>query len=172
MLWILSYVFVSFICKLPLLNLYMWYFSSVFKCFPFLCVLMISMVYVMVSCLCSTIGVVTRYRLHDRGVGVRVTEGARFFSSPRRPDRFWGPPTFLSNGHRRRFQRGWGGRSVWLTTLLQLLLEMWIYISIPCPTRLHGVVLNWLSTGTTLPLLFVFSTSVYNATIFLFFIIF
>jgi hypothetical protein len=27
---------------------------------------------------------------------------------------------------------------------------MWIYTS--APIRLHGVVLNWLSTGTTLPL--------------------
>jgi hypothetical protein len=38
--------------------------------------------------------------LDDRGVGVRVPIGSRIFSSPRRPDRFWGPPSLLSNGYR------------------------------------------------------------------------
>jgi hypothetical protein len=33
---------------------------------------------------------------------------------------------------------------------------MWIYISIP-PIRLHGVVLSYLSTGTTLPLSYIFN---------------
>jgi hypothetical protein len=40
----------------------------------------------------SSVGVATGYRLDDQGVGVRVPVGSRFFSSPRRPDRFWGPP--------------------------------------------------------------------------------
>jgi hypothetical protein len=31
------------------------------------------------------------------GLGFRVSEGARFSSSPRRPDRFWGPAIPLSN---------------------------------------------------------------------------
>jgi hypothetical protein len=30
----------------------------------------------------------------------------RFFSSPKRPDRLWGPPTTLFNGHRELFPRG------------------------------------------------------------------
>jgi hypothetical protein len=30
--------------------------------------------------------------------GVQVPVGARFFSSPRHPDQFWGPPSLLSNG--------------------------------------------------------------------------
>jgi hypothetical protein len=34
-----------------------------------------------------------------RGVGVRIPVGARIFSSLRRSDRLWGPPSFLSNGY-------------------------------------------------------------------------
>jgi hypothetical protein len=37
---------------------------------------------------------------HDRGVGFRVPVGSRIFSSPRRPDRFWGPRSLLSHGYR------------------------------------------------------------------------
>jgi hypothetical protein len=44
--------------------------------------------------------------LDDRGVGVRVPVGARFFFSPRRPDRCWGPPSLLSNGYQGLFPRG------------------------------------------------------------------
>jgi hypothetical protein len=39
----------------------------------------------------------TGYGLDDRGVGVRVPVGSRIFSSPRRPDRLWGPSSLLSN---------------------------------------------------------------------------
>jgi hypothetical protein len=39
----------------------------------------------------------TGYGLHDLGIGVRVQVGSRIFSSPRRPDRLWGPPSLLSN---------------------------------------------------------------------------
>jgi hypothetical protein len=34
------------------------------------------------------------------GVGVRFPVGSSIFSSPRRPDRLWGPPSLLSNGYR------------------------------------------------------------------------
>jgi hypothetical protein len=46
------------------------------------------------------VGITTDYGLDGRGVGVRVPVRSRMFSSPRRPDRFWGPPNFLSNGYR------------------------------------------------------------------------
>jgi hypothetical protein len=46
------------------------------------------------------IGIATGYGLEGRGVRFRVPVGARNFSSPRRPDRFWGPPSLLSNGYR------------------------------------------------------------------------
>jgi hypothetical protein len=37
--------------------------------------------------------------LYGWGVRVRVHVGVRFLSSPRRPDRFCGPPSDLSNGY-------------------------------------------------------------------------
>jgi hypothetical protein len=59
----------------------------------------------------SSVGIATGYGLDDRGVGVRVPVGSRIFSSPRLPDRLWGPPN-----------RGGGlfPRGVKLTTHLQL----------------------------------------------------
>jgi hypothetical protein len=48
----------------------------------------------------SAVGIATGYGLDDREVGVRVLVGSRIFSSPRRPDRRWGPPNLLSNGYR------------------------------------------------------------------------
>jgi hypothetical protein len=45
----------------------------------------------------------------DYGLGSRGSiagRGKRFFSSPLRPDRFWGTPSLLSNGHRGFFPRG------------------------------------------------------------------
>jgi hypothetical protein len=48
----------------------------------------------------SSVGVATGYRLDGRGVGVRVPVGSRILSSPRRPDRLWGPPSLLSNAYR------------------------------------------------------------------------
>jgi hypothetical protein len=47
----------------------------------------------------SAVGIATVYGLDNRWVGVRVPVGSRIFSSPRRPDRIWGPPSLLSNGY-------------------------------------------------------------------------
>jgi hypothetical protein len=43
----------------------------------------------------SAVGIATGYGLYDWVVGVRVSVGSRIFSSPRRPDRLWGPPSLL-----------------------------------------------------------------------------
>jgi hypothetical protein len=54
----------------------------------------------------SVVGIATGYRLDDRGFGVRVPVRSRIFSSPRRPDRLWGPPSLLSNGYRGALSSG------------------------------------------------------------------
>jgi hypothetical protein len=91
----------------------------------------------------SVAGIETGYGLDDRGVGVRVPIGSRIFSSPRRPDRLWGPPNFLSNGYRVLFPRGESGRGVKLTTPFQLVPRSRKIGSIHSPhhIRLHDVVL-------------------------------
>jgi hypothetical protein len=43
----------------------------------------------------SSVGIVTGYGLDCRAVEVRVPVEARFFSSPRRPNRFWDPTIVL-----------------------------------------------------------------------------
>jgi hypothetical protein len=48
----------------------------------------------------SSVSIATSYWLGDRGVGVQVPVVSRIFSSPRRPDRLWAPPSLLSNGYR------------------------------------------------------------------------
>jgi hypothetical protein len=48
----------------------------------------------------SVVGRATGYGSEGRGVGVRVPVEARFFSTPRRPDRLWGPLSLVSNEYR------------------------------------------------------------------------
>jgi hypothetical protein len=43
-------------------------------------------------------------RLRIRRFGVRIPVETSLFSSPKRPDRLCGPPSFVFNGHRRSFQ--------------------------------------------------------------------
>jgi hypothetical protein len=54
----------------------------------------------------SIVGIATSYGLDDRRVWVRALIWSRIFSSPRRPERFWGSPSLLANGYRRLFPRG------------------------------------------------------------------
>jgi hypothetical protein len=54
----------------------------------------------------SAVGIATGYQLNDRGVRVRFPVGSRIFSSPSRPDLFWGPSNLLSNGYWGLFTRG------------------------------------------------------------------
>jgi hypothetical protein len=46
------------------------------------------------------VGIVTGYRLNDQGIALRFpTDAEDFSSSPKRPYRFWGPPSFLYTGY-------------------------------------------------------------------------
>jgi hypothetical protein len=53
----------------------------------------------------SAVGIATGYGLDGRVVGVQVTVRGRFFSSPHRPVRFWGPPILLASGYPKLFPR-------------------------------------------------------------------
>jgi hypothetical protein len=46
----------------------------------------------------SSVGIATGYGLGDREFGVGVPVGSRMFSSPRFPDRLWGPPASYPMG--------------------------------------------------------------------------
>jgi hypothetical protein len=48
----------------------------------------------------SAVGIATGYELNGWGVRVRVPIEARFFSSPRRKNQFWSPPSLLSIRYR------------------------------------------------------------------------
>jgi hypothetical protein len=54
----------------------------------------------------TVVSIATSYGLDDIEVGVRVPVDSIIFCSSRRPDRLWGPPNLLSNGHWRLFPRG------------------------------------------------------------------
>jgi hypothetical protein len=76
----------------------------------------------------SVVGIATGYGLDDRGVGVRVPVGSRFFSSPCRPDRLWDPPNLLSNGYWGSFPGGKADHSLPANAEVK---KIWIYASTP-----------------------------------------
>jgi hypothetical protein len=91
--------------------------------------------------------------LGDRVFGDRVPVRSRIFSSPRRPDRLWGPPSFLPKGYRGLFPRGikqQGRQADHSPAASAEVKKMWIYYIYP----LLDILLNSLSTGTNLSLPF------------------
>jgi hypothetical protein len=64
----------------------------------------------------NVVNIATGYRLDDRGVGVWVSVRSRIFSSPRHPDRLWGPHFLLSNEYWGLFPWGKSGWGVKMTT--------------------------------------------------------
>jgi hypothetical protein len=99
----------------------------------------------------SVVGIATGYRLDDRGVGVRVPVGSRIFSSPRRPDRLWGPTQPPIQWVPWALSPGVSGRGVKLTTHLQLVLRSRKCGSIHSLPRTPSWRSAYLSTGTSLP---------------------
>jgi hypothetical protein len=100
-----------------------------------------------------SVGIATGYRMDDRGVGVRVPLGPRIFSSPRCPDRLWGPPNLLSNGYRGALSPGVkrpGCEADHSLPTSAEVKEKWFYTATP-HTLSCGVMLNSLSAGTSLP---------------------
>jgi hypothetical protein len=79
---------------------------------------------------------VTGYGLGDRGVGIRVPVWAEFFSSPGRPDWFWGPPNLPYNEDVKRPER----EEDHSPPANAEVKKVWIYTS--TPICLNGVVLN------------------------------
>jgi hypothetical protein len=90
----------------------------------------------------SVLGITTGYMLDEPGVGVKNF----IFSTLSRPAlRFTQPPIQLIPGVK------WPGHEADHSSPTSAeVKKMWIYTSIPI--HFHGVVLNWLSTGTTSPL--------------------
>jgi hypothetical protein len=74
----------------------------------------------------SAVSIATGYGLDDRVVEVRVPVGSRIFSSPRRPDRLWGPPNLLSNGY-----RGLGREADHSPATSAEVKKTWVYTSTP-----------------------------------------
>jgi hypothetical protein len=90
----------------------------------------------------SSVGIAT--------AGVRFPAGARFLFSTKSTPAPWAT-SLLSNGYRGRFPRWLCSRGVKLSNHLHLatssrVMELYFH----SPLRLHGVVFNQLSTGTTL----------------------
>jgi hypothetical protein len=82
----------------------------------------------------SVVGIATGYGMEDRGAGARVPVGSRIFSSPRRPNRLWGPPNLLSNEYRRLFPLGVKGPGLEAdhsTPTSAEVTKMWICTSTP-----------------------------------------
>jgi hypothetical protein len=105
----------------------------------------------------SSVGIATGCGMEDRGVGVRDMVGSRMLPSPCRPHRLWDPSNPISNGYGGALSPGvkrQGLEVVHSPPTSAEVKNLSIYLYIHSPMRLHGVVLSYLSIGTTLPLLY------------------
>jgi hypothetical protein len=103
----------------------------------------------------SSVGIATRLRAGQSGSQGSIAGGGwEFFSSPPRPERFWGSPSLLSSGYQGLFPWRKSGRSVKLTAHLHLVPRSnneWSLPPLPNTPSWHGTQLNK-STGAALTL--------------------
>jgi hypothetical protein len=76
--------------------------------------------------------------------GSTAGSGWEFFSSPQRSDRFWGPPSPLSNGYQGALSLGVKrpGRKVDHSPPSSAEVKECVELYLHSPIRFHGVVLN------------------------------
>jgi hypothetical protein len=82
----------------------------------------------------SVVGIATGHGLDDRGVRVQVPVDLRIFSSPRHPDRLWGPLNLISNGVPGALSPGVkrpGREADYSPAASAKVKKMWIYTSTP-----------------------------------------
>jgi hypothetical protein len=99
----------------------------------------------------SVVGIATGYGLDDRRVGVRVPVQSRILTSPYRQTGIGIHPTPYITGTGGSFP-GCKMAGVWSWPLISKYCrgQENVGLNIHAPLRLHGVVLNWLSTGAIL----------------------
>jgi len=92
---------------------------------------------------CSSVSILTRLRAGRPGFTSRQWQCWDFFSSPSRPDRLWGPPSFLSTGYKGAFSLGVKRpvREADHSPPSSTDVKVWVELYLHSPIRLHGVVL-------------------------------
>jgi hypothetical protein len=93
----------------------------------------------------GSVGIMMDYGLD--GQGSIPGGGEKFLSTAQRQGRLWGPLSLLFNGYLGKFSWGERGRIVKLTIHLH---RVPMELLPPLPIRLHGMVINYLTTGIIL----------------------
>jgi hypothetical protein len=83
------------------------------------------------SILDSIVAIETGYGLEDRGIIVRVPEMLKIVSSPRRPDRLWGPPSLLCKRYLELLAGSKAAGTCSFSPTSAEVKEVWIYTSTP-----------------------------------------